>query len=138
MNTVSEYFDLTYLEELSLELNPNPYEEMLDLVRTLNTIYKDIPRIRFSFGIQSFDDQVLHLSGRQYSFIGIQKFLRELRQIKDARNIFNLDFIAFGKGQWTKDDQYLFWDRERRERFEKIAQSQFIDSFSLYTLELFA
>ncbi|MBP6911541.1 radical SAM protein [Patescibacteria group bacterium] len=97
INTIHEHFDLTYLEELSIELNPNPYEEILDLVHTLNTTYKDIPRIRYSFGIQSFDDSVLNLSGRQYSFAGIQKFLRDLREIKDGRNVFNLDFIAFGK-----------------------------------------
>ena len=138
IDAVAEHFDLTYLEELSIELNPNPYEEILDLVQTLNTTYKDLPRIRYSFGIQSFDDSVLNLSWRQYSFIGIQNFLRELRHIKDARNVFNLDFIAFGKGQWTKDDEYLFRDKARREWFEQVAQSWFIDSYSLYTLELFA
>ena len=72
INTVNTYFDLTYLEELSIELNPNPYEEILDLIHTVNTTYKDLPRIRFSLGIQSFDDNVLKLSGRQYSFEGIQ------------------------------------------------------------------
>lgn len=137
INAAAEYFDLTSLEELSIELNPNPYDEILDLVKTLNNTYKDFPRLRYSFGIQSFDDSVLHLSGRQYSFVGIQKFLRELRQIKDSRNVFNLDFIAFGKGQRTKDNQYLFRDRERREWFDTLAQSGFVDSYSLYTLELF-
>lgn len=138
IDKVSLHFDLTYLEELSIELNPNPYEEILDLIQTLNTTYKDIPRIRYSFGIQSFDDSVLHLSGRQYSFAGIQKFLRDLREIKDGRNVFNLDFIAFGKWVRTKDDEYLFRDKARRERFQAVAQSWFIDSYSLYTLELFA
>ena len=72
IDAVNMHFDLTYLEELSIELNPNPYEEILDLIDTLNRTYKDLPRIRFSLGIQSFDDDVLQLSGRQYSFEGIQ------------------------------------------------------------------
>lgn len=97
INAVGEHFDLTYLEELSMELNPNPYDEIIDLVQTLNTTYKDFPRIRYSFGIQSFDDNVLHLSSRQYSFAGLQKFLRDIRHSKDSRNVINLDFIAFGK-----------------------------------------
>lgn len=69
IDTIKEYFDLTYLEELSIELNPNPYDEIIDLVKTLNHTYKDFPRIRYSFGIQSFDDSVLHASSRQYSFV---------------------------------------------------------------------
>lgn len=69
IDAVGEYFDLTYLEELSIELNPNPYDEIIDLVDTLNKTYKDFPRIRYSFGIQSFDDSVLHASSRQYSFV---------------------------------------------------------------------
>lgn len=135
---VSEYFDVSYLEELSIELNPNPYDEMLDLIQTITNTYKDLPRVRFSLGIQSFDDRILSASSRQYSFDGIQKFLRSLREIKDARNVFNLDFISFGSGERTRDDEYLFWDRARRERFETLATSGFVDSFSLYTLELFA
>lgn len=102
IDTIGQYFDLTYLEELSIELNPNPYDEIIDIVKTLNHTYKDFPRIRYSFGIQSFDDSVLHASSRQYSFVGIQKFLRELRTIKEGSNVFNLDFIAFGKGTRMK------------------------------------
>lgn len=134
---VAEYFDLSYLEELSIELNPNPHDEMLDIIQTITQTYKEFPRVRFSLGIQSFDDRILSLSSRQYSFEGIQGFLRSLREIKDSRNVFNLDFIAFGSGERTREDEYLFWDRARRERFQSIAASGFADSFSLYTLELF-
>lgn len=136
IDAVNTHFDLTYLEELSIELNPNPYEEILDTINTINRTYKDLPRIRFSLGIQSFDDDVLKLSSRQYSFEGIQGFLRQLREIKDSRNIFNLDFIAFGKGE-RKKEGFVFWNTYRREWFETLAQSGFADSFSLYTLELF-
>lgn len=68
IDTIGQYFDLTYLEELSIELNPNPYDEIIDLIQTFNVVYKDFPRIRYSFGIQTFDDSVLHASSRQYSF----------------------------------------------------------------------
>jgi coproporphyrinogen III oxidase-like Fe-S oxidoreductase len=44
---------------LSIELNPYPEAEVLDFVKTLNKKYPKISRLRYSFGIQSFDDDVL-------------------------------------------------------------------------------
>ncbi|MEI7919417.1 MAG: hypothetical protein WCH65_04390 [bacterium] len=43
-------------------MNPYPEEEVLNFVKTLNKTYPKISRLRYSFGIQSFDDEVLQLT----------------------------------------------------------------------------
>jgi ribosomal 50S subunit-associated protein YjgA (DUF615 family) len=40
--------NLEYLEELSIEINPEPVEQMLDLISTISNQYKHFPRVRFS------------------------------------------------------------------------------------------
>ncbi|MBU0626656.1 hypothetical protein KKH82_04465 [Patescibacteria group bacterium] len=45
-----------------MEMNPFPQEEVFKTIKTLNKKLKEFPRIRFSFGIQSFDDEVLQQS----------------------------------------------------------------------------
>jgi coproporphyrinogen III oxidase-like Fe-S oxidoreductase len=82
-------------EEFSIECNPYPQDEIYDMIKTLNKRYKNFPRIRFSFGIQSFDNKVLLSTGRESSFPGLVEFIRGLRPLKLDNNIFNLDFIAF-------------------------------------------
>lgn len=119
------------LAELSLEFNPYPRDQIYDLIEKLNKAYKDFPRVRFSFGIQSLDDDVLKRAGRPYNFVGMTQFLRWLRELKQENTIFNFDFIAFGK---MKPDGKLR-DDTRMNFFTKFVQSQFADSFSLYTLE---
>jgi oxygen-independent coproporphyrinogen III oxidase len=134
---IIEHYHLEFLEEFSIELNPNPYAEILDLVSSLNERYGDIfPRMRYSFGIQSFDNSILQISSRQYSFTGIQHFLRDLREIKTPTMVVNLDFIAFGKGK-REGEKFLAWDRSARDWYDQILSSGFVDSVSLYTLELF-
>ncbi|HBB03909.1 TPA: hypothetical protein DCZ39_03335 [Patescibacteria group bacterium] len=59
---VHSKFDLENLAELTIELNPYPEEEVLDFVKTLNKKYPKISRMRYSFGIQSFDDEVLKIT----------------------------------------------------------------------------
>ncbi len=121
--------DCQYLEELSIELNPDPFEHTIELVTWLTNYYKDIPRVRCSFGIQTFDDAVLKQAGRWYVFNNVRHFLRELREIKQPTNVFNLDFIAFG----TRDAQ----TEVRKEFLTNMIASQTFDSYSLYLLELF-
>jgi coproporphyrinogen III oxidase-like Fe-S oxidoreductase len=50
------------LAELSIELNPYPEEEVLNFVKILNKKYNKISRLRYSFGIQSFDDEILRMT----------------------------------------------------------------------------
>jgi len=69
IDTVRQNFSLENIEEFSIELNPNPFEEVLDIVQKITLHLKDLPRVRFSFGIQSFEDKVLKASGRQYNFL---------------------------------------------------------------------
>ena len=52
-------------------------------------------------------------------------------------NVFNLDFIAFGKFNKTRKGNLQLRDPVRIQFFQNLAESGFVDSFSLYTLELF-
>jgi len=137
IDQVGQYFNLEHLEELSVELNPFPEEEILDLIKAIQKKYKSLPRIRRSIGIQTFDVEILKAAWREYSFPGIADFLRKLQNIKDGNTVINLDFIAFGKLRETKSGNLMLWDKSRLDFFEKLIQSKFVDSFSLYTMELF-
>lgn len=132
---IKERFDLENLVELSIELNPYPEAEVLNFVKTLNKRYPKISRLRYSFGIQSFDDEVLKLTWRAYSFGSIVEFLRALVQLKQDNNVFNFDFIAFGKFQISKNGFKQLWHEFKRDFFQKFLDSWYVDSISLYTLE---
>lgn len=122
------------LEELTIELNPDPLDEVLAFVRESGQRRKDIYRVRYSFGIQTLDDEILHQTGRQYNYSDIQSFLRELRTFKMPHQDFNCDLIAFGRGEI---EGTLPWDEERRKFFQAFVRSHLADHFSIYTLELF-
>lgn len=131
-------FDCSELVELSFEFNPYPEEEIYEIVRSLQHQYgKKYPRIRFSFGIQSFDNEVLHLAGRKSSFLGLVDFLRALQPLKQDTTVFNFDFIAFWKWNHSKKGQSYLWTPSALQFFIRFVESYFADSFSLYTLELF-
>lgn len=134
---IAEVRDVSYVEELSIEINPDPVDDMLELVQTISRYYKHFPRVRFSIGIQSFDNQVLEEAGRQYNFQACVDFLRRLSRCKMDHNIFNFDFIAFGKLNMTRKGDAQLRDPAKLEFFTNFVQSGFADSFSLYTLELF-
>ena len=97
---MEKYFDCENLAELSFEFNPYPEEE---IIRKIQSHYaKKYTRIRFSFGIHSFDNEVLQLSGRHSLFLGLVEFLRGLQELKTDSTVFNFDFIAFGKRNQSK------------------------------------
>jgi len=56
------------LEEITIELNPDPFEETLAFIEDISKRYSQAPRIRFSFGLQTFDDEILEMSGRKYNY----------------------------------------------------------------------
>ena len=128
-------FDFEELAELSIELNPYPEEEVLGFVETLNKKYEKFSRLRYSFGIQSFDDEVLKITWRAYNFSSIVEFLRALSKYKQENNVFNFDFIAFGKFQVSKNGFKQLRHEFKREFFQNFLASWFADSLSLYTLE---
>ncbi len=128
-------FNLEDLAELSIELNPYPEEEVLTFVQTLNKKYPKLSRLRYSFGIQSFDDEVLKLAWRAYNFWSIVEFLRSLIKLKQGNNVFNFDFIAFGKFQVSKNGFKQLRHEFKRDFFQKFLASGYVDSISLYTLE---
>lgn len=134
---LGQHFDTSQVMELSIELNPYPTEEIYNLIQFFNTHFKKRPRLRFSFGIQTFDNQILQDVGRPVTFAWLTDFIRGLRDIKQENMVFNFDFIAFGKFGETRKGEAQLWDPGKIDFFERFANSQFADSFSLYTLELF-
>ncbi len=128
-------FDCEDLAELSIELNPYPEDEVLNFVKELNKKYNKISRLRYSFGIQSFDDEVLKLTGRWYNFSSIAAFLRSLSKQKQDNNVFNFDFIAFGKFQISKNGFKQLRHEFKRDFLNDFLNSGYADSISLYTLE---
>lgn len=120
--------DCEFIEEISIELNPNPFTEILALVKKISKKYETAcGRMRFSFGVQSLDDEVLKLAGRQYVANNIKWFARELQKIKMSHNIYNFDMICFGSKLKKINIEWL----------EDWINSYMADSRSLYLLELF-
>jgi oxygen-independent coproporphyrinogen-3 oxidase len=134
---IEEVFDCENVGELSFEFNPFPAEQIFSLVKTLNATYHKWSRVRYSFGIQSLDNGVLASAGRHYTFPGMVEFLRALQPLKQDNNVFNFDFIAFGKFNQSKKGNSQLWTQSALSFFSDFVNSKFADSFSLYTLELF-
>ena len=132
---ITTKFDLEDLAELSIELNPYPEDEVLNFVRTLNHTYPKISRLRYSFGLQTFDDDILTTVWRAYTFGSIVLFLRQLVTLKQDNIVFNFDFIAFGKFQISKNGHKQLWHEFKRDFLQKFLASGYVDSISLYTLE---
>lgn len=137
VDTIMQYFDTENLGEFSMEMNPYPKLEVYDFVQSLTKKYRKFARVRFSFGIQSFENKMLSVSGRDITFPWIVDFLRDLQPLKKDNNVFNLDFIAFGYFNQSKNWNYQLWNPTAMNFFQELAKSKFVDSYSLYTLELF-
>jgi len=148
IDSLLETWDTAFLEELSIELNPDPMDEVLDFIREAGKKYKKLFKLRFSIGIQTFDDKILEASWRNYYFNNLIWFFRELQQIKQANMHYNFDFIAFGsrrenrtqevrREKQTNTKKIEIWNKIKREFFEKLAESHVADGYSIYTLELF-
>ncbi len=136
-DTIVECFDTENLWEFSIEMNPYPKDEVYHIVQSLTKKYREFSRVRFSFGIQSFENKMLSASGRDITFPWIVDFLRDLQPLKKDNNVFNLDFIAFGYFNKSKTWNYQLRNPTAMNFFQTLATSKFIDSYSLYTLELF-
>ncbi len=137
IDAIIENFDTENLWEFSIEMNPYPQKQVFAIITRLNKKYKQFSRIRFSFWIQSFDNKVLSESGRDISFPWLVEFFRDIQPLKKSNNVFNLDFIAFGKFNETKKWNLQLRNPNSLEFFAKLAETKFADSYSLYTLELF-
>ena len=136
-DTIVECFNTENLWEFSIEMNPYPKEEVYHIVQSLTKKYREFSRVRFSFGIQSFENKMLSASWRDITFPWIVDFLRDLQPLKKDNNVFNLDFIAFGYFNKSKNWNYQLRNPTAMSFFQTLATSKFIDSYSLYTLELF-
>ena len=122
LNFIKKQFDISNIEEFSLELNPNPLNQTTEFINSLkNEFWPWISR--FSVWIQSLENKVLQKSGRNYDYKFIEQFLNSINK-KNYK--LNLDFIAFGiEKNLQIFDKFL-------EKYEDK-----IDSLSIYTLELF-
>lgn len=127
---IKQKFNIEYLEEINIEINPTPIDWILSSIKMINNYFRNYYRVRLSFWIQSLDDEILKNSYRWYNFNQIVWFLRDLSNIKAHNNIFNFDFIAF----WIKE---YFWDNHKINFFTNFVKSWLADSFSVYNLELF-
>jgi len=118
-------------------------DEVIAFVSQAQKKYKDLFRLRFSFGIQTLDDNILQSSKRNYIYNHLIHWFRELVDIKTSNAVYNLDFIAFGANSHTSGDEIVNYkdrlprDKVRRSFFEKLVTSKIFDGFSIYTLELF-
>jgi len=137
IDTVEKYFDTDNLGELSIECNPYPQDLVYETITTIQKKYKHFPRIRRSFGIQTFDTEILKESDRMYSFPAIIEFIRWLVPLKKDTSVFNFDFIAFGKFNTNKKGDRMLRDAYKRDFLVDFVSSYFADGFSVYTLELF-
>lgn len=135
---VADRFDLRDLAELSIECNPYPYKETLVAVQNIIDRYATFSCLRFSFGIQSLDAETLDIAWRDTDLRNLQQFSENLLTLRDAfydkqwekkssQIVYNYDFIAFGKDTKTAENRWL----------QELVSGKKIDSFSLYTLELF-
>ncbi len=143
IDTLLDTWDCEFLEELSIELNPDPLDEVIEFIAQTQKRYKNVFRLRFSFGIQSLDDKILESSKRNYHFNNLIHRFREVIEIKSATTVYNLDFIAFGANpahtqvQTEVDNGRLPRSQHKRDFFTKMMTSQAFDGVSVYTLELF-
>lgn len=137
LQEIEKYFSLENFSELNIEINPYPTEDIYTFIDEINSYCKKYSRVRFSFGIQSLDNKILRNNQRESSFTGIVDFLRGLRPHKRDNTFFNLDFIAFGEFNKNQNWELALWSDSAWEFYIDLIESHFIDSFSVYTLELF-
>ena len=124
---LQKHFDFNNLQEVSFEINPlineNSIKDTISFVKKLKDIF---PKLRISIWIQSINNKLLKLTGRNYSFETINNLLENFPNV-----ITNLDFISF----WLES----FFDKSYFEKFENFVKkySPKVHSYSVYMLELF-
>jgi coproporphyrinogen III oxidase-like Fe-S oxidoreductase len=59
MDHIESLYNTEDTAELSIELNPYPEEEIIQFVKKRIKTYRKYPRVRISFGLQTFDNQIL-------------------------------------------------------------------------------
>lgn len=135
LNFVKEQFDITSLQEFSLELNPKlsndrKISDTINFIDNLSFYLKNhnIKNIRFSIWIQSLNNKILEKTNRNYNFDEINNLFSLL---KNSDITLNLDFISFGvETYFDKNYFHIFSNFVSKYK-------DFVDSYSIYTLELF-
>lgn len=127
IDLMMEVYDMTQLRELTIELNPDPLDDMVYLIDSLSSRYHQIPVMRYSMGIQSVDDETLALTARQYRWSELMWFFDQLWQIKHPHMRYNADLMVF----WESETH-----RYHPERIREVLSLPVWDSVSLYTLEI--
>ncbi len=137
IDTLLETWGSEMLEELTIEMNPDPMDEVVEFIKECGIRYPKLYRLRRSIGVQSFDDEILEASKRWYRYEQLPDFFRNLVNVKKPHVDYNFDFIAFGKFNKDKHGKNLLWSQEKLNFFKKLIDSHAADGFSVYTLELF-
>jgi len=109
-STIKNKFDLSNIEEITFEANPESFseEKFAMLYSCVQDIKKDV--LRLSIGVQSFDDEILRCAGRTHTKKEIYEILEMLRRHKV--NNFSVDLIFGFKEQSL--------DKIKRDLFETI------------------
>jgi coproporphyrinogen III oxidase-like Fe-S oxidoreductase len=84
-------------EELTIELNPDPLEDIADFLEIMKPYCARFKKIRLSFGIQSLSDSLLQTVGRRYTYQDFVSLIRLIRTFPEY--VYNMDLIAFGVGE---------------------------------------
>lgn len=135
---INNNYDLSEIQEITIEVNPFPLKENIQNFLKLSQLFGK-QKIRLSIWVQSFDDDLLKLSDRDYTFKSFFDWINEIIKLKQEWQfqnvIFNLDYIAFGSQK--ENLNVLRNDKIRDDKFKNLVDNKVINSFSLYSLELF-
>ena len=130
INLLSKKFDLSNIEEFSFEINPllsnNKPNDTLKFIDEISKLF--YWKSRISIWIQSLNNELLAFSWRNYEIDTINYLLNNLK----ANNIvINLDFISFWLEKFFDNNYFGVFDNFVKKYYDKI------DSYSIYTLELY-
>lgn len=132
IDTIAQFYNMDTVLELTIECNPDQSEYVWDTIKMIHTSYPQIPKIRRSIGIQTWDQEILVQSWRGYDSQTLISFIDTLASLKQKNTSYNMDLIAFGKLQ-----DGMPWSDTSRDYRLKLLQHRLLDHCSVYTLELF-
>lgn len=132
IQTIYDHYQTDKIVELSIECNPDLSEHVIETISIIQSHYTNLPRIRWSIGIQTLDNEILSEAWRWYKSQTLWDFFYQLKNLRQDHTSYNIDMIAFGKLQgWLPRNA-----QSRSYRIEQL-QSWLRDHCSAYTLELF-
>lgn len=96
-----KHFNLTYLKEVTVELNPESVNE--EKISVIKEFFNN-SNLRLSLGVQSFNDNILKILGRCHTSSDVYNAVEVFNKLK-IKN-YNFDFIFGCPTQQLKDVEY--------------------------------